>query len=195
MAESDFEKAQRAFRATVDGLYRREATGRPVMAFELTEEMLAAALESGAEQQDEAEVSDVSLSLHDDAAVFSCRVKVKGQAWPPRPPVDTRVEFAARELTHSETGESGAVMFRVEKPLTFSSKFADVLVGLLGKMMRKLPVSLDALRHRDSLVTVDFARLVKAMRPDLADHARQVRLYNLKATPGRVRVEIGFVKQ
>lgn len=181
-------------RRMVEGLYRREATGRGVIAFELSEEVIAASMESGAREQQEAEISDVKLSFYEDAALFSCRVKVKGQAWPPRPPVDTRVEFGAREITHSEVGASGSVMFRVEKPLSFSSKFANVMIGLLGKLMKKLPVSLDALRHRDSLVTIDFARLVGAMRPDLAAQAKQVRLYNLKVTQGRVRVDIGFVK-
>ena len=85
-------------------------------------------------------------------------------------------------------------MFRVEKPLTFSSTFADVLAGVVGKLFKGLPVSLDSLRHRDSLVTIDFAKLIKTMRPDFAAHAAQVRLYNLKVTQSRVRVELGFVK-
>ena len=84
-------------------------------------------------------------------------------------------------------------MFRVEKPLTFSSTFADVLAGLVGKLFKKMPISLDALRHRDSLVTIDFARLIRTMRPELAGSASQVRLYNLKVTQARVRVELGFL--
>lgn len=195
MNDKEMERAQKGFQRTVDGLYAREATGRGVVAIELAEEMIASVLESGASEQDEGEISDVTLNFYEDAAVFSCRIKVKGQAWPPRPPVDTRVEFGAREVTHSEAGEHGSVMFRVEKPLSFSSKFADIMVGLLGKLMKKLPVSLDALRKRDSLVTIDFADLVRAMRPELAAQAKQVRLYNLKVSQGRVRADVGFVKQ
>lgn len=177
----------------VDGLYKREATGRGVIALELSEEIIAATIESSSQNQQEAEVSDVSLQFFEDSAVFSARIRVKGKAWPPRPPVDTRVSFSAREITHSEVGDSGAVMFRVEKPLTFSSTFADVLAGLVGKLFKKMPISLDALRHRDSLVTIDFARLIRTMRPELAGSASQVRLYNLKVTQARVRVELGFL--
>ena len=194
MGDSNANQAQQAFAHMVEGLFKRQATGRGVIAFELSEEVIAASLEGGAKQQNEAQVSDVSLQFFDDAAVFSARVRVKGKAWPPRPPVDTKVSFSAKEVTHSEVGQSGAVMFRVEKPLTFSSTFADVLAGVVGKLFKGLPVSLDSLRHRDSLVTIDFAKLIKTMRPDFAAHAAQVRLYNLKVTQSRVRVELGFVK-
>ncbi|MCA8910663.1 MAG: hypothetical protein KDB82_03075 [Planctomycetes bacterium] len=194
MGDSNANQAQQAFAHMVEGLFKRQATGRGVIAFELSEEVIAASLEGGAKQQNDAQVSDVSLQFFEDAAVFSARVKVKGKAWPPRPPVDTKVSFSAKEVTHSEVGQSGAVMFRVEKPLTFSSTFADVLAGVVGKLFKGLPVSLDSLRHRDSLVTIDFAKLIKTMRPDFAAHAAQVRLYNLKVTQSRVRVELGFVK-
>ena len=194
MGDSNANQAQQAFAHMVEGLFKRQATGRGVIAFELSEEVIAASLEGGAKQQNDAQVSDVSLQFFDDAAVFSARVRVKGKAWPPRPPVDTKVSFSAKEVTHSEVGQSGAVMFRVEKPLTFSSTFADVLAGVVGKLFKGLPVSLDSLRHRYSLVTIDFAKLIKTMRPDFAAHAAQVRLYNLKVTQSRVRVELGFVK-
>ena len=194
MGDSNANQAQQAFAHMVEGLFKRQATGRGVIAFELSEEVIAASLEGGAKQQNDAQVSDVSLQFFEDAAVFSARVKVKGKAWPPRPPVDTKVSFSAKEVTHSEVGQSGAVMFRVEKPLTFSSTFADVLAGVVGKLFKGLPVSLDSLRHRDSLDTIDFAKLIKTMRPDFAAHAAQVRLYNLKVTQSRVRVELGFVK-
>ena len=134
MGDSNANQAQQAFAHMVEGLFKRQATGRGVIAFELSEEVIAASLEGGAKQQNDAQVSDVSLQFFDDAAVFSARVRVKGKAWPPRPPVDTKVSFSAKEVTHSEVGQSGAVMFRVEKPLTFTSTFADVLAGVVGKL-------------------------------------------------------------
>ncbi|MBK8207458.1 MAG: hypothetical protein IPK87_11840 [Planctomycetes bacterium] len=188
------EQARLAFVGMVDDLYQRGATGRTVIALELAQELLAAAFESAATGQDEAEITNVRLDLFEDAGLFSCNIKVKGKAWPPRPPVDTRVELGVRDVTHSEAGESGSVMFRVEKPLHFSSTFADMLIGLLGKIVRKLPVSIDALRHKDALVTIDFAQFVKAFRPELGAHARQVRLYALKVSAGKAKVEIGFLK-
>jgi hypothetical protein len=192
--QPDFEQARQAFVRMVDDLYGRQATGRVVLGLEVAPELLAAALESGARQQQEADITDVKLEFFPDAALFSCRVRVRGKAWPPRPPVDTTVEMAVRDITHSEAGESGSVMFRVEKPLHFSSKFADVVMGLLGKIARNLPVSIDALRHKDSLVTIDFAQFVKALRPELGAHARQVRLYGLQVTAGKARVDVGFVQ-
>lgn len=194
MSEAAFERAERAFRRMVEGLFARGATGRAVFSVELSEELIASALESGAREQEEAEISEVKLQFFEDAAIFSARVKVQGKAWPPRPPVDTRVEFGARDVTHSEAGKSGSVMFRVEKPLTFSSKFADVVMALLGKLTKRMPISIDALRHKDSLVTLDFAELVKMTRPDLADQAGHARLYHLKVSQGKVRVDLGFTK-
>jgi hypothetical protein len=190
----DLEAARVAFVRLVDGLYQRQATGRTVFSLEVAPELVAAALESGAQQQQEAEITRVNLEFFPDAALFSCHVKVKGKAWPPRPPVDTTVELGVRDITHSDAGESGSLMFRVEKPLSFSSKFADVVIGLLGKLARGLPVSIDALRHKDALVTVDFAEFVKALRPELGPHAKQVRLYGLDVQQGKAKVEIGFVR-
>lgn len=178
----------------LQGLYKREATGRTVLVFELAEEFIAAGFESAAQEQEEAEVSDVKLQFFPDAAVVSMHVKVRGKAWPPRPPVDTRVEFAARDITHSEVGESGSVLFRVEKPLTFSSTFADILMGLFGKLTKRMPISIDALRHQDSLITVDFAQLLSMMKRDMSTTAAKVRLYGLKVSQGQVRVEVGFLK-
>jgi hypothetical protein len=194
MDNPDLERARRAFGRMVDELYRREATGRPVMAFELDEHMIAAAVQTTAGEQQEAELSEVKLQLFEDAAIFAARVKVKGRAWPPRPPVDTRFEFGVRDITHSAAGKSGSVMFRVEKPLSLSSAFADVVLGLLGKLMRGGPVSLDALRHKDSLVTIDFAKMLGMLRPDMAGNAAQMRLYQLKVSQGRARFELGFLK-
>ncbi|MBE7490654.1 MAG: hypothetical protein HS108_02660 [Planctomycetes bacterium] len=194
MSQADFKHARAAFAHMVSDLHRRNATGRAALAVELAQEMIASALESAAMQQQEAELSDVDVQLYDNAAVFAARVRVKGRAWPPRPPVDTRVSLAVRDITHSEAGDSGSVLFRVEKPLEFSSSFADILMGILGKLARGLPVSIDALRHKDALVTVDFAAFVRAFRPDLAAQARQVRLYGLKVGPGRVRAEVGFLR-
>ena len=188
------ERAQQAFGRMVDELYKREATGRAVLAFELSEEVIAATVQSGAGEQNEAEISDVKLQLFPDAALFSARIKVKGKAWPPRPPVDTKIEFGVREITHSEAGKSGSVLFRVEKPLTFSSTFADIVMGLLGKLMRGGPVSLDSLRHKDALITLDFAKLLATLRPDMAGNAGQMRLYNMKVEQARVRFELGFLR-
>lgn len=194
MGDAEVDPTKEAFRHIVDGLYQRAATGRGVIALELSAELIAASIEGGAKGQQEADVSDVSLEFYDDAAVFSARVKVKGKAWPPRPPVDTRISFSAREITHSDAGESGSLIFRVEKPLTFSSTFADVLVGVVGKLFKKMPISIDALRHKDALVTIDFAEMVSKSRPDLAANVSKVRLYNLKVTQQRVRVEVGFLR-
>ena len=178
----------------VDELLKRGGTGRSALTFEISEEFLGAAVESGAREQEEAEISDVKFQFFDDAALVSAQIRVKGRAWPPRPPVNTHVDFAAREIKHSEAGKSGSVVFRVEKPLTFSSTFADIIIGLLGKLIRGGPVSLDALRQKDAEVTIDFAKLVAMARPDLAAHVAQVRLYAIKVSQGRARVEIGFVK-
>jgi len=194
MGEPEFEQAERAFRRMVEGLFARSATGRSVLGIELSEELIAAAIESGAQEQEEADVTDVQIQFFEDSALFSAHVKVHGKAWPPRPPVDTRIEFGARDITQSEAGKSGSVMFRVEKPLAFSSKFADVLMALLGKLTKRLPVSIDALRHKDSLVTIDFAELVRMTRPDLAEQAGHARLYNLKVSQGKVRIDLGFTK-
>jgi hypothetical protein len=194
MGDPDMERAQRAFGRVVDELFKREATGRSVMAFELSEEVIAAVIQSGAAEQQEAEFSDVKLQLFPDAALFSARIKVKGKAWPPRPPVNTHIEFGVREITHSEAGKSGSVLFRVEKPLTFSSTFADIVIGLLSKLTRGGPVSLDALRHKDSLITLDFAKLLAMLRPDMAANAAQMRLYHMKVSQARVRFELGFLK-
>jgi hypothetical protein len=194
MTDSDLERAQRAFERMVSELLKRGGTGRPALTFEVTEEFLSAAVESTAKEQDEAEITDVKFQFFPDAALVSAQVRVKARAWPPRPPVNTRIEFGAREITHSEAGKSGSVMFRVEKPLTFSSTFADVIIGLLGKLIRGGPVSLDSLRHKDALITLDFSQLVGMLRPELAANAAQVRLYNLKVSQGTARVEVGFVK-
>ncbi|MCA8914198.1 MAG: hypothetical protein KDB90_02210 [Planctomycetes bacterium] len=194
MGDPNMERAQQAFGRMVDELYKREATGRAVLAFELSEEVIAATVQSGAGEQNEAEISDVKLQLFPDAALFSARIKVKGKAWPPRPPVDTKIEFGVREITHSEAGKSGSVLFRVEKPLTFSSTFADIVMGLLGKLMRGGPVSLDSLRHKDALITLDFAKLLAMLRPDMAGNAGQMRLYNMKVEQARVRFELGFLR-
>jgi hypothetical protein len=194
MAETDLERAQKAFARMVDELFKRGGTGRPALSFDVTEEFLGAAIESGAREQEDAEITDVKFQFFENAALVSAQVRVKGRAWPPRPPVNTHVDFAAREITHSEAGRSGSVTFRVEKPLTFSSTFADIVIGLLSKLIRSGPVNLDALRHKDALVTIDFAKLVGMARPDLAGNAAQVRLYAMKVSQGRARVEIGFIK-
>lgn len=194
MADSDLERAQRAFVRMVDGLLQRGGTGRPALSFEVSEEFLAAAIESASRELEDAEITDVKFQFFPDAAMVSAQIKVKARAWPPRPPVNTRIEFGAREITHSEAGKSGSVLFRVEKPLTFSSTFADVIIGLLSKVLRGGPLSLDALRHKDALITLDFAKLVAMARPELASNAAQVRLYNIKVSQGKARVEVGFVK-
>jgi len=194
MNQPDFEKARAAFLHMVDDLHRRNATGRTAFAFEIAQELIASAVESAALQQQEAEVTELEVQFFENAAMFSGRVKVKGKPWPPRPPIDTRVSLAIRDITHSEAGDSGSVMFRVEKPLEFSSTFADILMGLLGKLTKRLPISIDALRHKDALVTINFADLMRTFRPDLAGNARQVRLYGLKVSLGKARTEIGFLK-
>jgi hypothetical protein len=194
MAESDLERARKAFERMVAELFKRGGTGRPALSFEVTEEFISAFIESGAREQDEAEVSDVKFQFFESAALVSAQVRIKGRAWPPRPPVNTHVDFAAREITHSEAGKSGSVTFKVEKPLTFSSTFADIVIGLLSKLVRGGPVKLDSLRHKDAEVTIDFAQLVGLARPDLAANAAQVRLYSLKVSQSRARVEMGFTK-
>lgn len=194
MSQPDFEKARAAFVHMVDDLHRRNATGRAAVTLELGQELIASAIESAALQQQEAEITELEVQFFENAAIFAGRIKVKGKAWPPRPPIDTRVNFAIRDITHSDAGDSGSVMFRVEKPLEFSSTFADILMGLIGKLARGLPVSIDALRHKDALITIDFAAFVRVFRPDLAGHARQVRLYGLKVSQGKARSEIGFLK-
>jgi hypothetical protein len=194
MAETDLERARKAFVRMVDELLKRGGTGRPALSFEVTEEFLGAAVESAAREQEDAEITDVKFQFFENAALVSAQVRVKGRAWPPRPPVNTHVDFAAREISHSEAGKSGSVVFRVETPLTFSSTFADIVIGLLSKVLRGGPVSLDALRHKDALVTVDFSKLVGMFRPDMAANAAQVRLYAMKVSQGRARVDVGFVK-
>lgn len=192
--EPDLERAKQAFLNFVTDLYQRQGTGATAFAFELSESMIAAALQAGSREQAEAELSDVSLQLFPDAALFSCALKIKGKAWPPRPPVNTRVELGVRDVTHSEVGDSGSVMFRIEKPLAFSSGFADILVGLLGKFTKSMPLSIDALRSKDALVTLDFAALLRSIRPDLGQHVKHMRLYGIKVSQGKLRCEVGFVR-
>ena len=194
MSEPNLDRAREAFRRMVDGLHRRQATGRASMAFELSQELVAAAIESAAGEQADAEISEVHLELFPDAAAISARVRVKGRVFPPRPPVDTHLSLKLRDIIAGEAGDSGCVMFRVEEPLRFSSAFADLLVGLLGSLSRKLPVSLDALRSKDALVTVDFAAILRVWRPDLAGDARSARLYALRVRSGAARAEVGFIK-
>lgn len=188
------ERGAEAFERLIHELAGRQATGRAVLKLELDEALLASLLESGAATQEEAQVTGVKLQLFQDAAAFSCRVRVKGKAFPPRPPVDTGVELAVRDITASEAGESGSILFRVEKPLAFSSTFADLMMGLIGKLAKNLPVSIDALRHKDALVTLDFARFVAALQPELASRARHVRLHGLRVSSGKAEVEVGFVR-
>lgn len=192
--EPDLERAKQAFANLVSDLYQRQGTGSTAFAMELSESLIASVLQAGSREQTEAELSDVSLQLFPDAALFSCALKVKGKAWPPRPPVNTRIELGVRDVAHSDFGDSGSVLFRVEKPLTFSSGFADILIGLLGKLTKSMPISIDALRSKDALITLDFAALIKVLRPDLAQHARHVKLYGVKVSQGKVRFEVGFVR-
>lgn len=188
----NLDRGAEAFEHLLRGLSSRQATGRVVLGLELDEALASALLESGAALQQEALVSDVRLELFEDAAAFSCRLQVKGKAFPPRPPVDTTVQLSVRDVTASESGKSGSILFRVEQPLTFSSKFADMLMGIFSKLAGDLPVSPDALRHKDSLVTLDFARFVAALHPELTDRARHLRLHSLKVGTGSMRVELGF---
>jgi hypothetical protein len=186
--------ARDAFHSLVDELLKRQATGRGLATLQLDQELVSALLESGARLQQQGEVSDVHIEFFDSAAHITCRVRVSGRAFPPRPPVDTRVTLGIRDITWSDAGHAGSVMFRVEQPLVFSSRMVDLILPRILKAVSKFPVSVDALRHKDSLVTIDFAELVAAVRPDLAAVSRQIRLYGLAVEPGLARVQLGFVR-
>lgn len=145
---------------------------------------------AGGRGQTEAEVTDVVVEFYDNAVAFACRLKIKGQAWPPRPPVDTRLSLRIRELR----AEENRVHFVVDEPLNLSSTFAGILTSVLGKLARGLPIPIDQLKKKDSKIVLDWLPILIQARPDMADSAKHLRIYNLKASTGRIRIGLGFVK-
>lgn len=192
MPRPDKQQIEAMFQHSLNGLKQRNALKKPVLAVELAEELIAAALEAGAIQQDDAEISNVQVRLAGNAAEFSAQIKVKGRAWPPRPPIDTRVNFKASSISHEEGGTCGMIGMTIERPLEFSSKFADLLAGLFGKLLKGLPIPLDELRRKDARIKMDFAAMLKDGPPDVAKHADSLLLLGLNITDGKARVELGF---
>ncbi|MDC1141523.1 hypothetical protein OAU50_00385 [Planctomycetota bacterium] len=180
------------FKHMLAGLKRRDVLGKAIVSFELAQELIAATLEAGATQQEDAEVSEQIVIFTEDAAEFSSRVKVKGRAWPPRPPVDTKVGFKVNEIKYENEGRNGSISFTIEKPLEFSSKFVDLLAGLLGKLFKKLPVSLDELRREGTRITLDFADIIRTWQPELTTHSDNVKLLGMKVSESKVKFDIGF---
>ncbi|MEE9312431.1 MAG: hypothetical protein V3V10_08475 [Planctomycetota bacterium] len=192
MPQPDKQQIEAMFKHSLNGLKQRNALKKPVTSVKLAEELIAAALEAGATQQDDAEISNLQVSLTDGAAEFSAQIKVKGRAWPPRPPIDTRVSFKANCISHEEGGACGTIGMTIEQPLEFSSKFADLLAGLFGKLLKGLPIPLDDLRRKDARIKIDFADMLKDGPPDVAKHAESLLLLGLKIADGKAVVELGF---
>lgn len=187
MAEFGADQIRAALTALAEGISHLGAKARPVMAFEFAQELVAATLRTATAGLKDADVTDIVVRLEAGTITITAQVHIKGKAWPPRLPMNTRVSLGLRELA---CDESGKVTCRVEEPLEFSSAFAEVMAGLVGKFAKHLPVPLDDLRKKDSAVVIDPAELVKALRPGWA--WLPVRLYGLKAVPGHLRVEIGL---
>ncbi|MCC6573845.1 MAG: hypothetical protein IT462_08640 [Planctomycetes bacterium] len=184
------QRAQQALIGFVRGLAQRQGTGKTAVSVELTQETCSAGLQAGATGQDEAEISEANFTFAPGGVAFSARVRVRGRAWPPRPPVDTRLSLKIADVVVSSEGASGRVMFRVDEPLSLSSAFAEVVLGLLNFFGG--PDQLDALRRKGAVVTLDFAQIVRTARPDLAPMAELLRLHKVALGAGVVRLEIGF---
>lgn len=180
------------FKHMLGSLKNRESLGVPTLSFELSNAFVAATVESASIQQDDAEISNVKVMLNDNSAEFSASVKVKGRAWPPRPPVNTDVGFKARDIRCEDKGASGSIIFTIEKPLEFSSKFVDLFAGLIGKLLKGLPVSLDDLRRENAQITLDFADMVRTWEPEMSAHVKNVRLFGIVVSANKARFEIGF---
>lgn len=185
------QRARSALIRLVRGLAVRNGTGRGVLGIELTQELCAAAIQSASAEQDDAEVSEVSVVIAGDGASLAARVKVCGRAWPPRPPVDTRLTLRLSNVSVSSEGASGRLMFVVDEPLTLSSAFADAVLGLLSALFGG-PRRLEELRRKGAVVSLDFSEVVRAARPDLSPLADLVRLHKVVLSPGLARLEIGF---
>ena len=165
-----------------------------MLALEFAESAVGAAIESAAaEQGDEGtRISEVRVKFGEDSVAIAVRLKMEGRAWPPRLPIDTELTVKLGEILAGSEGDSGCLMCRVVEPLSFSSAFAELLAGLLGRLLKGIPAPLETLRRKDAVLTLDFAAMVRAGRPDLAQEASRVRLHRIKVTAGRVRLEIGF---
>lgn len=185
-------RAQAAFARFIRSLAARQGTDKPALGFSVSQEMAAAFIESGAAEQQDVQINDVFIGFAESAASLTVRVKVPGKAWPPRPPIDTRISMKAAAIEIVPGSAGGAVVFTVEEPLTFSSTFADMLLALASKFTSRLPVNVSDLRTKGARVRVEFAALVRAFRPELAQSASQIRLLALGLTPGRASIEIGF---
>lgn len=186
------ERAQAAFRRFVSSLAARQGTDKPAVGFGVSQEFAAAFIESGAAGQKDILVNDVFFGFAQDAATLNVRVKIPGKAWPPRPPIDTRISLKVAELAIAQDSGGGAIMFTVEEPLAFSSMFADMLLAMVGKIASSLPVNISDLRTKGARVRLDFTALVRALRPELAQSAALIRLQKLNLTPGHALIELGF---
>ena len=186
------ERANAAFQRFVKSLAARQGTDRPAVGFSVSQEFAAAFIESGAAEQQEVHINDLFFGFAESAASVTVRIKIPGKAWPPRPPIDTRVSIKVAELAIAENSNGGAVTFVVDEPLAFTSMFADLLLGLFAKFASRLPVNISDLRTKGARLRLDFSALVKAARPELAQSAAQMRLQKLSLTPGKAHVELGF---
>lgn len=186
------ERAQAAFRRFVASLAARQGTDKPAFGVQVSQEFAAAFIESGAAEQQEIHINDVFFGFAESAAALNVRIKIPGKAWPPRPPIDTRISLKVAEITIAQDSAGGAVLFTVEEPLSFSSMFADMLMAMVGKFASRLPVNIADLRTKGARVKLDFPALVRALRPELAPSAAQIRLHKLQLKPGTAFIELGF---
>ena len=186
------ERAQAAFRRFVSSLAARQGTDKPAIGVNVSQEFAAAFIESGAAEQQDIHVNDVFFGFAEGAASINVRLKIPGKAWPPRPPIDTRISLKISELAIAQDSSGGAVLFTVDEPLSFSSMFADLLLAMVGKFASSLPVSISELRTKGARVRLDFTALVRALRPELAQSAALVRLQKISLTPGHAFIELGF---
>ena len=186
------ERANAAFQRFVRALAARQGTNKPALGFMASQEFAAAFVESSAAEQPEITIDEVFFGFGEKSVALSAHVKVPGKAWPPRPPVNTSFHLKVRELELVQVAQGSAITFVVDEPLSFSSTMADLLVGLLGKLFSRLPISIADLRTKHARVSLNFTALVEAARPDLASSAAQISLRKLTVMPGQAQVEIGF---
>jgi len=167
----------------------RSAT--PAIALEVCENTASAALAAAAAGLEDAEVHDIRVRFMEGRAILNAHVRVRGKAWPPRPPVDTEMSLTAGEF--KAEAASRRLKFTVVEPLSFSSGFAEILVGLFGRWLKGGPVSLDQLRNEGETVTVDFAELMKGVSQEIATAIGGATLTAFSATEGMLRLEFDFV--
>ncbi|HVS08756.1 MAG TPA: hypothetical protein VMS76_02695 [Planctomycetota bacterium] len=175
-------------------LSNRRAIRAP-LALEVPQALASALVATALSEREEPRIDEVDVRLEQDEIRLEARVRLPGRAWPPRPPIDTRVRFAATDV-RIERGDPGALLFRVSEPLSFSSSLAETAAGaagLFGKA-KLLPLRIDELRRKGAALRLDLGVLLERLPPGAAAILADVRVQALALTPGRARLELGFAE-